>query len=38
MPSRYHTKISEAAINSTKLERNYYSLLLDENEYEDCEE
>jgi hypothetical protein len=25
-------------MNSTKLERNYSSLLLDENEYEDCEE
>jgi hypothetical protein len=38
MPSRYRTEIGAAAINSTKLERNYYSLLLDENEYEDCEE
>jgi hypothetical protein len=38
MPSRYRTEISAAAINSTKCERNYYSLLLDENEYEDFEE
>jgi hypothetical protein len=38
MPSRYCTEIGAAAINSTKCERNYYSLLLDENDYEDCEE
>jgi hypothetical protein len=38
MPSRYRTEIGSAAINSTKLERNYYSLLLDENEYEDGED
>jgi hypothetical protein len=38
MPSRYSTEIGAAAINSTECERNYYSLLLDENDYEDCEE
>lgn len=38
MPSRYRTEIGAAAINSTKLERNYYSLLLDEHEYEDGED
>jgi hypothetical protein len=38
MPSRYHTEIGAAAINSTKCEINFYSLLLDENEYEYCEE
>jgi hypothetical protein len=38
MPSRYRTEIGAAAINSTKLERKYYSLLLDENEYEDVED
>jgi hypothetical protein len=38
MPSRYGTEIGAAAIDSTKCERNYYSLLLDENDYEDCEE
>jgi hypothetical protein len=38
MPSRYRTEIGAVAINSTKPERNYYSLLLDENEYKDCED
>jgi hypothetical protein len=38
MPSRYRTDIGAAAIISTECERNYYSLLLDENDYEDCEE
>jgi hypothetical protein len=38
MPSRYRTEIGAAAINSTECERNEYSLLLDENDYEDCEE
>jgi hypothetical protein len=37
MPSPYRTEIGTAAINSTKLEKSFYSLLMDEDEYEDCE-
>jgi hypothetical protein len=38
LPSRYRTEIGAAAImkNMTKIERNYYQMLLDENE--DCDE
>jgi hypothetical protein len=37
VPSRYRTEIDAAAINCTKNDKNYYSLLLDEDEDEDCE-